>query len=79
MNWEEIKKAYPDEWVAVANYDSDGPVAVSGDVILHEPDKESFYSQSSKLLASYGTLAVRYTGELVKDADTPLLWQISDT
>jgi hypothetical protein len=79
MTWEEIKSTYPNEWVAIANYHSDGAVDVSGEVILHDHNKEAFYSQSAKLLRKHKRLAVRYTGELVRNADVPLLWQISDT
>ena len=79
MTWKEIRKAYPNEWVAVARYENQGAVAVSGEVIAHDDDKKSFYAHSSTLLPSYGKLAIRFTGELVKNADTPLLWQISAT
>lgn len=79
MTWDEIKSTYPNEWVAIANYHNDGPVDVSGDVILHDHDKEAFYSQSANLLRQYKRLAVRFTGVLIKNADIPLLWQISDT
>lgn len=39
MTWEEIKKSYPDEWVAIGNMQGDpslpyGPI--SGEILVHE-------------------------------------------
>lgn len=30
MSWEEIKKRYPDRWVAISDYKKDGPFIIEG-------------------------------------------------
>ncbi len=79
MTWEEMKRAYPDEWVVVVDYENAGPVEVNGTVVAHGPDRASFKGQVAKAMKAHGRAAVRYTGELVQESDLPLLWQISHT
>ena len=60
MTWEEMKKAFPDEWLLVADYETNkfGQVAI-GIVERHTPDMDE--------IASWPLLdkptALRYTGE----------------
>lgn len=80
MTWEEMKKAYPDEWVAVVNYISKEETGgVDGEVVFHSNDKTEFYEKAKDIVSQYGGMAMRYTGELIKNAETPLLWQITHT
>ncbi len=79
MTWEEIKKAYPDEWVAIVNYTSGDCGDVDGEVVFHSNDKSEFYKQAKNVVAQYGGMAMCYTGELIKNAEIPLLWQITHT
>ena len=79
MKWEEIVNQYPDEWVALAHYEEDGAVNITGTVITHNPDKRSFHQKVRELMPRYRNIAVRYTGELIKNAEIPLLWQITRT
>ena len=76
MTWEEIKKQYPDEWVAVVNYESDEVGNVDGEVAIHLSDKDEFYRELSDVLSQHRNVAVKFTGELIKNAEIPLLWQI---
>ncbi len=46
MTWEEMKKAYPDEWLRIVDYEFDdkGEVKI-GTVVYHSSSKEDVYSQ----------------------------------
>ena len=79
MAWNEICRAYPNEWVAVINYKREGPVEVSGTVVGHAPERAQFYVSMAQTLPKYDRVALRYTGELVQESDLPLLWQVSHT
>ena len=79
MNWEEMVKAYPDEWVALANFEEKGAIEIIGTVIAHNPNKKSFHKKVRKLMPQYRDVAVRYTGQLIKNPEIPLLWQITHT
>lgn len=79
MTWEEMKTTYPDEWVALADYQLAGPVEVDGSVIAHHAQKQAFYQELQKIRAQYPNIAVRYTGRLIKNPKIPLLWQITHT
>lgn len=79
MEWEEIKNSYPDEWIAVAEYERIGAIGVSGTIIAHNPDKKTFHETVKNLMPQYHQIAVRYTGQLIKNPEIPLLWQILDT
>lgn len=79
MTWEEMKKAYPDEWVAVINYTSNDIGDVDGEVVNHSNDKDAFYRNLKGLVQKYGEVAMEYTGERIKNPEVPLLWQISHT
>ncbi len=79
MTWEEIKQAFPDEWVAVVNCTENEIGDVDGEVVFHSHDKSEFYRHARDVISKYGGMAMRYTGELIKNEDIPLLWQISPT
>ena len=79
MTWEEMLGAYPNEWVAVANYEHTGALEVSGLVIAHHSSKKPFYERVRQLRPQYHDIAVRYTGQLIKNPEIPLLWQITHT
>ncbi len=79
MTWEEMKQAYPDEWVAVVQYTSNESGGVDGDVVYHANDKDLFYKELKKLVMKHGDVAMEFTGARIKNPDIPLLWQISHT
>lgn len=60
MTWEEMRKAYPDEWLMVSDYELDkfGEVAV-GVVERHSKKKEDVY----RLPRLNKPVAFEYTGE----------------
>lgn len=82
MTWDEIKKVYPDEWVAIGNPKGNLALpygSISGDVLVHEHSEQSF-TQLLKHLQTNQTVDIRYTGDLLPDNPVrPILWQISDT
>lgn len=79
MNWLEIKKKFPNEWIALANYEQNGAIEVEGTVIVHHPNKKNFHETVRKLRTQYPHIAVRYTGKLIQNSEIPLLWQITPT
>lgn len=79
MTWEEMKTAYPDEWVAVVNYSSDERGDIDGEVVAHSRDKNAFYQELGALVPAYHDVAMEYTGERIKNSEVPLLWQITHT
>ncbi len=80
MTWDEIKVSFPNEWVALIDYERTGAIGVVGTIVSHHADKKLFHEALRPLMTQYGKIAVRYTGRLIKDAEnTPLLWQISNT
>lgn len=82
MTWEEIKKIYPDEWVAIGNPKGDLTLpygSISGEVVAHEHDEQVF-TELLKHLKNSQPVDIRYTGDLLPDNPVgPILWQISDT
>lgn len=79
MTWETAKQQYPNEWVAFVDYAEKDGFACEGVVIAHHPERQLFYAEVKKTAAQYPHLAVRYTGQRIKNRDIPLLWQITDT
>ncbi len=79
MTWEEIKDQFPNEWVALVNYERTSAIGVKGTLIVHNSNKKEFHKSIRALMPQYGNIAVRYTGQLIKNPEIPLLWQISNT
>lgn len=79
MCWDEIKKRFPDEWVALANYHQKDAEEIEGVVVAHHQDRKEFHETVAKLLPTRGNMATRFTGTLIKNPEIPLLWQISPT
>ncbi len=79
ISWGEIKKRFPDEWVALVNYDQKNAEEIEGIVVAHHQNRKDFHETVAKLLPTQGNMAIRYTGPLIKNPEIPLLWQISPT
>jgi len=60
MTWEEMKKAYPDEWLLITEYETDqyGNVSI-GVVERHSHEKDEVY----RLPSLNKDVAFEYTGE----------------
>ena len=82
MTWEEIKKTFPDEWVAIGDAQGDVYVPfgnIIGNVLLHSPD-ETIFTDELKSHPPRQKIDIRFTGEVLPDNPVgPVLWQISDT
>jgi hypothetical protein len=60
MTWEEMKKAFPDEWLLIVDYETDTSGHVlSGVVERHSQDKAEVYQPP----APKKNTACKYTGE----------------
>ena len=83
MTWKEIKKSFPDEWVAIANFvdqDETPYGAIVGEVIAHNKNEKVFTGQLKKISPETKTIDIRFTGEILPENPVgPILWQISDT
>ncbi|MCP4138476.1 MAG: hypothetical protein GY754_46390 [bacterium] len=71
LNWGDITKLYPDEWVLLIDYEPDvefdgkGIIATKGRVLAHASDRKAFDKDVKKLQLKKS--AIRYTGQLVPD------------
>ena len=64
---EEIRAAYPREWVLIADYEEDeGGRAVSGTVVAHSPHRRDVYCKLAEF-ADQPRLAMQYTGPFPQD------------
>ncbi|MDP2599294.1 MAG: hypothetical protein Q8P84_00985 [Deltaproteobacteria bacterium] len=53
INWEEILKNYPDQWVALSSYKETGAIEIEGLVIAHHTDRKKFYLALGKIRDQY--------------------------
>lgn len=65
MSWNEIKAAYPEEWVVLADFEDDQSGEIlSGNVVLHNMSRKDLSSDLVNLNRDKGSeVAIRYTGE----------------
>lgn len=71
MTWEEIRKSFPNEWVAIVDYGQSGAIGISGTVAAHAAEKEAFYQRMKAVRKLHNDIAVRYTGKLVNNPEIP--------
>ncbi len=74
MTWDEAKRTYPNEWVAFVEYEksqSSNPTGIDGVVVAHHPHRQQFHALVKKIFPQYGRMAVRYTGQRVKNPQVP--------
>ncbi|MFH1874028.1 MAG: hypothetical protein ABH859_02455 [Pseudomonadota bacterium] len=78
MTWKEIKKSFPNEWVAIAHYrkESEAPFGeIIGDVVAHSSD-ESEFTASLKAIPE-NDFDIRFTGDVLPENPIgPVLWQM---
>ncbi len=66
MNYEEMKKKYPQEWVLVEFAELNQDLSVKeGTVIAHSPDRDEVYRQLSRTKGK--NIAVEYLGSASSD------------
>jgi hypothetical protein len=61
LTWDEIKRTYPDQWVVLVDYHTEGCDLTEGTVIDHGRVRDEVYD---RLRDAPSPCAVRYTGEL---------------
>ncbi|MFQ5627194.1 MAG: hypothetical protein ACE5I1_00420 [bacterium] len=65
MIFDEIKKSYPDEWVLLADPETDEILnLLSGIVVAHSTNRDDIYKRQLNLKGDY---AIEYTGEIAKN------------
>lgn len=77
MQWDEVVKTFPDEWVAFVDYRASGAREIDGVVVVHHRDRKQFHEAVGELFSQYHDMALRFTGTRIQDDTLPLLWQIS--
>ena len=60
---EDIRQLYPNEWVLLADAQTEGVKVLGGRVILHNPDKHQFALEGRDLVKRYQNVRHYYTGE----------------
>ena len=74
LNFEDIKKMYPDEWVLIGNPEVREPIVqasivsqlLRGIVLSHNKDKRELAHQSRNLKSGFDRYTCVYTGEVPK-------------
>jgi len=67
MSIEEIKAAYPNEWVMLGNpVDDERMNILSGDVLAHHPDKRTLLQNAPKWYLTHKSATHIYTGVFEK-------------
>jgi hypothetical protein len=64
ITWEEIKKAFPNEWVVIANPIFDGMKIVEGIVIANHHDKRIASMEGGENRAPYPSVTLTFTGQM---------------
>jgi hypothetical protein len=64
ITWGDIKKAYPNEWVVIANPIFDGMKIVEGIVIANHPDKRIASMEGGEKRAPYPSVTLTFTGQI---------------
>ncbi len=65
LTWAEIRQRYPDEWVALAELDSDlQELEIRSGIVLGHGKSRRELTALSKSAANRGTRAILFTGEI---------------
>lgn len=62
---EDIRQQYPNQWVLLADTQTDGMRILGGRVVLHNPDKHQFALEGRDLVKQHTHVRHYYTGERV--------------
>lgn len=79
LPWQSIVAKYPQEYIALIDTEETPTHIVSGIVVAHDPNRQRFHEKTKQLGPQHTELSISYTGKLVEDTTTPLLWQITPT
>ncbi len=60
LDWDEIKRRYPDEWVAMVDYDKENHHVVAGVVVSHSSDQR----EALAMAGSPPKMAFLWTGKI---------------
>jgi len=78
LPWKRIVKNYPNEWVALIDAKDTGAEVIEGRPIVHAKERDKFNKLTKQALETHPHISIVYTGPLISETDTPLLWQISN-
>lgn len=70
LSWDEIKKMYPDEWVALVDDDwpNNQPLPLAGVVYAHSPDHDQLIAMQKHLKYAAIAWTGKKRGELLRAA-----------
>ena len=77
LNFEDIKKLYPNEWVLVDSPKKEGVKIIGGTVLVHHADKRLMALQARDLIKNHPSATHFYTGEMPKYAKIGIIKKIS--
>lgn len=82
LSWMEMKKKFPNEWVAIADPHGDLSLPygeISGELLIHDKNEEAFTVRLKHIDIQNTPVDIRYTGDVLPDNPVgPILWQISN-
>ncbi len=74
---EEIAHRYPDEWVLLADYRTEGTEIMGGRVLAHDADKRKLAMRAKELALPECPKTIFFTGQLPRRAKVGLMQKIS--
>lgn len=73
MTWEEIQKAYPNEWILLGDPQWVGPRVVAGEVLFHGTDKRIVCMEGPARRKGFKTITAVFTGKSAVASHSGLL------
>lgn len=64
LTFDEIKKRYPNEWVLLANPQSNDLDVLGGIVLFHSPDKKEVFVEGKERIKPYALSTLVFAGDL---------------
>jgi hypothetical protein len=78
LNWTDIIKKHPDEWVVLANPVFEGMRLKEGVILTHHSDKRVASMESAELRAGFEKFTLVYTGVIPANRHIGLLKKVSN-
>ena len=77
MNWEDVKKYYPNEWVVLGNPIFEGMNVLEGIVLAHHTDKRVASIEGGERRADFNKFTLIFTGQMPSRRRIGLLRRIT--
>ena len=77
MNWEDVKKYYPNEWVVLGNPIFEGMNVLEGIVLAHHTDKRVASIEGGERRGDFSKFTLIFTGQIPSRGHIGLLRKIT--